>query len=470
MFVKWNGFLSLALVGMLPLYACVEQSQEPQPTEEDVQGARVHVLSKPPAPRYPSQGVLQNSTSGRVAYLGVDVDTDNVTPGQPFTLTHYFRVEQPAPEGWRLFVHLDSPDRRAHLTADHVPVGGKYPVHRWQAGEIIRDIHKVVVPATWPVDKVQIYVGLWKGQARYTVASGRQDGQNRLLAVELPVRGVAAPSPAPLKRLLVRRLTPGTGITVDGKLDEPAWKDAASTGPFVNTLDGSPAEAGRASSARALWDQNNLYVAFEFQDSDVWNTLEKHDDKLWLQDAAELFIDADGDRRTYIELQVSPRNVTFDSWLPTYRANDNAWDAPTVTAVQVQGTVNKSDDKDTGWTVEMQIPLTAARGRLENMRGVPPTVGTEWRVNFFRMDHLTGKPHGATGWSPPLVGDFHALDRFGVLVFADEQGQLTPPPSVSPATAPAATAAEPLAEPQRPGAAKAPPSSAKPAAKPAAKH
>src|SRR6185369_5438176 len=136
--------------------------------------------------------------------------------------------------------------------------------------------------------------------------------------------------------------------------------------------------ANKGASARVLWDDKNLYIAFEFQDSDVHSDFEKHDDKLWTQDAAELFIDADGDRRTYIELQVSPRNVTFDSWLPAYRDNDNAWDAPLVTAVQVNGTLNKSDDTDTGWTVEMQIPLGAARGRMDTMRGVPPTVGTEW--------------------------------------------------------------------------------------------
>jgi hypothetical protein len=396
----------------------VEQNHEPQPTEEDIKAAHANVLKTTPSPRYASMAVLQNAGGGKITYLGMDVDAETVAVGQPFTLTHYYRVEQPVPEGWRLFVHLDSPDRRGHLTADHVPVSGKYPVPRWQAGEIIRDIHKVVLPSTWPSDKVQVYVGFWKGQERFSVASGRQDGKNRVFAAELPVRG-AAPPPPP-KRLLVRKLRPGTVITIDGKLDEPAWREANTTGLFVNTLDGSP--VSKPALARVLWDDNNLYVAFELQDADIISSMEKHDDKLWTQDAAEMFIDADGDRKTYVELQVSPRNVTFDSWLPSYRANDNAWDSGMVTAVQLNGTLNKSDDTDTSWTAEVRIPLTAAKGRMETMGGVPPKVGTEWRVNFFRMDSSNGKPQAASGWSPPLVGDFHALDRFGLLVFADEQG------------------------------------------------
>ena len=44
------------------------------------------------------------------------------------------------------------------------------------------------------------------------------------------------------------------------------------------------------------------------------------------------------------------------------------------------------------------------------------------------MDVPQGKPQQASGWSPPMVGDFHALDRFGELVFGDAQGAVPPPP------------------------------------------
>jgi hypothetical protein len=136
-----------------------------------------------------------------------------------------------------------------------------------------------------------------------------------------------------------------------------------------------------------------------------------------------MFIDADGDGKTYVELQVNAKGATFDSFLPTYRQNQNDWESGMKAGVKVDGTINKRDDQDKSWTVELAIPLTAALGKEKEMKNTPPKVGTEWRVNFFRMDQPNGRPQSGTGWSPPMVGDFHALDKFGVLVFGDEKGK-----------------------------------------------
>ncbi len=423
--------LGLALSLGLGLLGCVEQTADnSQPTDEDIQAARSQLVAadKLPQLRFPNNAVLTGPGDARIVYLGMDADSESLAVGKAVTLSHYFRVEKPAPDGWRLFVHVDSVDsggRRSHFTADHVPMAGKYPVPRWQAGEIIRDSHRVSLPPAWAGDKAQVLVGLWKGNARFSVQSGRQDGQNRIIAAELPTLAAAPPPP---RRLLVRKLAPGSKLLIDGKIDEPAWASAEGSGPFVNTMDGSP--VAQVGSVRALWDDENLYLAFRFQDNDVWANLEKHDDKLWTQEVAEVFIDADGDARTYVELQVSPKNVTFDSWLPAYRANDNAWESGMQTAVQVHGTLNQRDDEDQGWDAELRIPLLAVKGKLETMRGVPPVPGTIWRANFFRFDFPKGRQAVASGWSPPLVGDFHALQRFGQLVFADASGAV---PSANPA-------------------------------------
>jgi hypothetical protein len=72
---------------------------------------------------------------------------------------------------------------------------------------------------------------------------------------------------------------------------------------------------------------------------------------------------------------------------------------------------------------------------------LPPAPGNVWRINMFRMDLPQGKPQQASGWSPPMVGDFHALDKFGELVFGDEKGNV-PPPAPPIAAAPAGVAAK----------------------------
>jgi Carbohydrate family 9 binding domain-like len=408
---------TLAYVAAAALFigGCVEQ-QNDMPSEEDVKAAHEHVLSQPPEKiQHPNDGQLED----KLEYLGIDIDTDTVTPGKAFTLTHYWRVLNPVGDDWKIFIHLETPDsKKNHLNADHVPIGGKYPVSLWKKGEIIRDVHRVSVPQSWPGNEVDIYVGAWKGPLRLKTTKGQHDTENRLLAVKIPVQ--AAGSAVEKKRIVAKRVKNGA-IKLDGKLDEKDWADAPSTGEFVRTMDGQPAE--QKTQAKMLWDDKFLYVAFVNDDKDIWTTLDKHDDKLWTQEADEMFIDADGDGKTYVELQVNPKGVTFDSFLPTYRQNQNDWDAGLKAAVTVDGTLNKREDEDKKWIVELAIPLDAVKGKEKEMKNVPPKVGTEWRVNFFRMDQPNGRPQSGSGWSPPMVGDFHALDKFGVLIFGDDKAK-----------------------------------------------
>ena len=428
----------VSFAALVLLAGCVEQ-QNDMPSEEDVKAAHENILATAPAKiQHPNDGVLDD----KLEYLGVDVDMDTVTPGKAFTLTHYWRVLAPVGDDWKLFVHLETPDsKKNHLNADHVPIGGKYPLALWKKGEIIRDIHRVSVPQSWPGSEVDIYVGAWKGPLRMKPTKGPHDTENRILAVKLPVQSA---TPAVEKKRIIARKVKNGAIKLDGKLDEKEWAQAASTGDFVRTIDGQAAE--QKTTAKVLYDDKNLYVAFQNADTDVWSTLDKHDDKLWTQEADELFIDADGDGKTYIELQANAKGATFDSYLPTYRQNQNDFESGLKSAVHVDGTINKRDDKDIGWTVELSFPLESAKGKEKEMKNVPPKLGTEWRVNFFRMDQPTGRPQAGTGWSPPMVGDFHALDKFGILVFGDDKGN-----APAPAT-PAAPAGDKKADATPPGA------------------
>lgn len=407
--------LALGLLSLQP--SCVEQNSE-MPSEEEIKAAHEHILTTAPTPKYPVNATLED----KLEYLGMDVDVDEVTPGKAFTLTHYWKVLNPVGDDWKLFIHLEGPDGQAkkanHLNADHVPIAGKYPLQLWKKGEIIRDIHRVSVPASWPADSIDFLVGVWKGPQRLKVTNGPKDGENRIKVVTLKVSGTA--KEAAKKTVLAKKVKAGV-IKVDGKLDEAAWKNAPSTGEFVRTQDGGKAD--QKATAKLLWDDKFLYVAFEMEDKDVWSTLDKRDDKLWTQEAVEMFIDADGDGKTYVELQANPLGTVFDSYLPAYRKNENDWDAGMKVGVSIDGTVANRTDTDKGWIVEMAIPLEAARGKEKTMKNVPPVVGTEWRVNFFRMDLPANRSALGSAWAPPMVGDFHALARFGTLQFGDEKGQ-----------------------------------------------
>jgi len=406
----------LAVSLTLFAYGCVEQEPD-RPTAADWKTIKQNILKKAPAKLTHK---VDADFEGKVVYLGMDVDKNPVRPGQQFTITHYWQVKQAVP-GWKVFVHLHDPKHQGKyfINADHKPVQGRYPAAMWKVGEIIRDRHQVTLRRNWDAPEVNVYVGLWKGRMRLK-PKGKHDGQHRLLAGTLKVAvRPSANRKKPLKQLVaVKSEKP---LTIDGKLDEPVWQKARTSGAFVNTLTGAPMPV--KTEVKVAWDDKFIYFGFQNVDTDVWSAFKKRDDKLWTQEAVEIFIDANGDGKDYIELQVNPHGAIFDSYLPAHRKNDNAWNSKLQAAVVVDGTVDKRDDKDKGWTVEIALPWEDAKGK-GSYELKPPTVGSTWRVNFFRMDLPQKKPQVASGWSPPLVGDFHKLDRFGKLVFGDDKGKV----------------------------------------------
>ncbi len=339
---------------------------------------------------------------GALRYLGARVVPLGTQPSAPVRLTHLFVPLRPLPAGFQLFVHLVDPRTGQMLANDDHPLSA--PLESWPVGKVFEDTQDVTLPPG--VGTARVLLGFWRGDERLPVDQpAAQDGQNRMLG---PVLGAASVQ-LPEYRVVRARPAP----TIDGVLDEAAWARAAPV-TLVNSLDGSP---GRVrTTARLLWDDRYLYVSFDCEDPDVWGTFTQHDDPLYTQDAVEIFIDADGDGRTYNEIEVSPRNVVFDAYFPERRqGEDLSWDSQALTAVTVQGTLNDASDTDQGWRVEMRIPID----RLAAVPHVPPRPGDRWRFNLYRLKVHGRKQTEGQAFSPPRVGDFHALDRFGWLVFEE---------------------------------------------------
>jgi len=422
-----SSILKVAVPLCVLLLACVEQDED-KPSAEDMAAAKQNILTTAPTPKY----AVNADLDGKVIYLGLDADPVPIEPGKDVTLTHYWKVVASPGQNWKVFTHLNGggPGKN-YINVDHPVVKGKYPVSAWKPGEIIRDQHTIRLPVGWPAPSVEVYVGLWGGP-RMPVKSGPHDGEGRVLAATIPVSSKGA-TPEPRKRYVARMVTKAPKI--DGKLDDAAWASAPSTGAFVNTMNGGP--VGQKTEAKLVWDKKYLYVGIENADTDVWAKLDKRDDKLWTEEADEIMIDADGNGRTYVELQVAPNGNLFDTYLPERRKYEDtidpklkpfSWNSKTIAKVRVDGTLNKREDQDKGWTAELAIPLEDVKGMdTKSPLTLPPTPGSVWRINMFRMDVPQGKPQQASGWSPPLVGDFHALDRFGELVFGDAEGAVPPP-------------------------------------------
>ena len=151
--------------------ACVEQDDD-KPTAEDMKAVKSNILTAAPTPKYPVNADLE----GKVVYLGMDVEPAIAVPGKELKLTHYWKSVASPGEGWKVFTHIEGPNHQGFINADHGPVGGKYPVGQWKAGEIIRDEHTITLPATWTHDS---RVGLHGRVARSHPSDGEERSQRR---------------------------------------------------------------------------------------------------------------------------------------------------------------------------------------------------------------------------------------------------------------------------------------------------
>jgi len=92
----------------------------------------------------------------------------------------------------------------------------------------------------------------------------------------------------------------------------------------------------------------------------------------------------------FVDLKITPQASNFD------------WDSRSISATRI-------NRKRKVWTCEMRIPLNA-------LSSAKPTLGTQWRLNFYRCDVAN---HASLAWNPTLTTTFHTPERFGVLEFAE---------------------------------------------------
>ncbi len=220
-------------------------------------------------------------------------------------------------------------------------------------------------------------------------------------------------------------------IIVDGRLSEPAWKQAPWTEAFTD-IEGSLKPSPRyRTQVKMLWDERFLYIGAWIEEPHVRATLTKRDTVIFYDNDFEVFIDPNGDNHEYYELEMNALNTVWDLFLPLpYRDGGkavDAWDiAGLQTAVHVDGTLNDPADRDRGWSVEIAIPWKALSEYAHCT--APPREGDQWRINFSRVEwdfdivdgkyrKIPGRPEHNWVWSPQWVVDMHWPELWGILQF-----------------------------------------------------
>jgi hypothetical protein len=239
----------------------------------------------------------------------------------------------------------------------------------------------------------------------------------------------------PPQYICYRALQP---LTIDGRLDETAWKNAPWTELFVDIEGGLKPKPRFKTRAKMLWDDDYFYVGTELEEPDIWATLTKRDSIIFYDNDFEVFIDPNGSTHLYYELEINALGTEWDLLLvKPYRDGGpavHAWDIRGLkTKVYCDGTLNQPGDKDKGWAVEIAFPWDVLKECAPDKK--PPQAGDQWRVNFSRVEYrvevkddrstklkdpATGKPLREDNWvwAPTGLINIHYPELWGYVQFS----------------------------------------------------
>lgn len=227
-------------------------------------------------------------------------------------------------------------------------------------------------------------------------------------------------------RFEARQVT--TAPVIDGDLSDAVWSQAQVMDEFYAYQSGGDPPAA-LTSARILWDEDNLYLGFEMAEVDIRSACDLRgscgrDANLFQGDVIELFVRESTSSPRYHEFEWSPLGEEFDARFDSVRFGSPGigWNSGMSSAVQVQGTADDPSDVDMGWTVEAVIPL--ADFELSTVE-----VGTEWRFTVARYDYFNAPPRSREELMMLTLGDpdapnagitsgFHTYEVYDILEFA----------------------------------------------------
>lgn len=389
-------------------------------TQDQWNEVKKHILSEAPKPTYEVGAQFDD----KIELIGFDV-TEPLVAGKPATFTWYWKALEDVDKNWKVFVHFDSTTKPLRQNLDHVPVDGLYPTSRWKKGQIVEDIQKVTIRSDMPAGPTVPYIGFWRGTERMEVTNDvkiTKESQPRVIGPTLTMKADsnAAKQPAQkAKKQFTLRTFPDADseeMAIDGRLQEAVWKKSP---PL--TLSPFPGSPALDSKVHAFISNGNLYIGGELEDERIWGERKNRDDETWKEEVIEVFIDVDGDAKNYLELQVTPLGTVFDANFKQRLGRGEgsreeqidrakAFDIEGLeTAVHVDGTLNKDDDKDRAWSFEIKMPVTSIPGISEE----GARLNDEWAVNVYRFDRPSDSKTHAYAWSTEPRGDFHQVDKFG---------------------------------------------------------
>ncbi|WP_068784573.1 endo-1,4-beta-xylanase [Paenibacillus phocaensis] len=185
--------------------------------------------------------------------------------------------------------------------------------------------------------------------------------------------------------------------TVDGTVDA-VWSKA----PAMPIQRYQTAWQGATGTAKALWDENNLYVLIQVSDAQ----LDKNSPNPWEQDSVEVFLDENNAKTSFYQDDDGQYRVNYD--------NETSFNPEKL----ADGFVSAARVTGTNYTVEMKIPF----------KSITPAnlvkIGFDAQIN----DAKDGARQSVAAWNDTTGNGYQDTSVYGVLTLTGKGLVDTTPP------------------------------------------
>lgn len=172
------------------------------------------------------------------------------------------------------------------------------------------------------------------------------------------------------------------------------------------------------SKFKILYSVKGIYVLFYGDDDKISTQFDEDFEDLFKGDVFEVFFHTDPKTSIYFEYEINQLNKELVLLIPKIDGKAYGWipwhyenDRRIKKMVNIVGEKKIAIAAITSWSAELFFPYDLFRP----LGNVPPTSGTCWNANFYRLDYDSGK---MVKWAwGPVQNSFHELEKFRPIKF-----------------------------------------------------
>jgi len=136
------------------------------------------------------QQPLEARVGEGVLFLGYDIGSDEVRPGDALQLTLYWQARDEMQLSYTVFTHLLDAEEHVWGQTDSIPLRGEAPTTSWVSGEVIADRYDIIVAPDAPPGDYVFEIGMYDattGRRLPVSADGLRAEGDRLLLGEVKI-------------------------------------------------------------------------------------------------------------------------------------------------------------------------------------------------------------------------------------------------------------------------------------------